>query len=149
MEKLYACNLAIESPWFIVSNAFGKSTRTAAAFSFLWRDILHFSINDRSAKAQKAHYSKLFKNRIAISRINLLSLDGIYYLDIEFTKLVSDLHSETKSSRCRGEFCEVGESGWEELKRPFPCCSTNRECLWKKTQIEKIVENEFNMSRSN
>ena len=46
---LHECNLAINSSYLIASNAFDKPMRITPAHSFLSRDILHFSINDRRA----------------------------------------------------------------------------------------------------
>ena len=58
---------------------------------------------------------------------------------------------------CRGELsaviawlmskCLWSEWKWyrglKEIVSPFPCCPVNRECSWKKTQIEKKLCREF------
>ena len=32
---------------------------------------------------------------------------------------------------------EVAEKRWRDIAFPFPCIPVNRECLWKKFQVEK------------
>ena len=91
--------------------------------------------------------------RFDISNIWLLILAWVFMLVIfDFLRsrslVVSDLRSERFPVRfqllamCRSELSAViaqlmSKCRHIEIAVPFPCCLVNRECSWKKIQIEK------------
>ena len=60
-------------------------------------DITQVKTTHLSTETQKWHYIIFFENRIAKWISNLLSLDRIYYLEIQFTKSRSNLLSRDRN----------------------------------------------------